>query len=439
MPLGVSMPREADTHSAPVNPTGRRGRICWPRLLPGPCLITLLLAAVGCGEDTPSPTDPGPTAALATAAEAPAFYQVSGGGFHSCGVTTDQRAYCWGYNGSGALGTGTESGPETCIGAVGPFACSTRPAPVAGTRRFRQISAGNVHSCAVATDNRAYCWGSNSFGALGDGTRTERLRPALVRGGLHFRQVNAGLHHTCGVSDSDQRVYCWGDNGFGQLGDGTITPRLSPVPALGGRKFRQVSAGNWHTCGVTTSNEAYCWGRDAVGQLGNDPQKARRTKPVLVAGGHQFRQVDAGSNHTCGVTTINRAFCWGNGGQIGDGQTQNRFTPRAVAGGLSFDRVTAGGFHTCGETTTNQAYCWGNNSFGQLGDGGPAGTDQLSPVAVAGGLEFAQLSTGGSHTCGKTPSSIGYCWGDDFFGQLGHGDSGSEAESRTPVAVDGGT
>ncbi|MFL5495278.1 MAG: RCC1 domain-containing protein [Gemmatimonadales bacterium] len=401
--------------------------------------IVVLLLALGCGGETPSPTDPSSTPALATAATALAFSQLSGGGVHTCGLTTDFRVYCWGYNEDGQLGDGTNTGPESCTGAVGPFACSTRPVPVAGTRQFRQVSAGNLHTCAVTTDFRAYCWGSNSFGELGDGTTTDRTTPVLVRGGLQFRQVDAGsFGHTCGVTYADRRVYCWGYNRFGQLGDGTTTQHLTPIPVLGGHEFRQVTAGDWHTCGVTTSNQPYCWGRDDVGQLGNDPEKRTRLRPVLVAGGYQFRQLDAGSYHTCAVTTDNRAFCWGGGsdGQIGDGKTLARFTPRAVAGGLSFTRVSGGVFHTCGETTNNLAYCWGNNTFGQLGNGGPEGTDQLKPVAVAGGLHFEQVSAGGNHTCGTTSAAVAYCWGYNFFGQLGDGNT---AESPIPVPVAGGT
>jgi alpha-tubulin suppressor-like RCC1 family protein len=407
------------------------------RLTRGPLVSPFLLALVSCTEDVRSPMDASPEPTLATLSAPLSFAQVSGGSVHTCALTTESRAYCWGANFSGELGTGSETGPETCEGAVGPFGCSTRPAPVAGSRLFRQISAGGSHTCAVATDRRAFCWGSNSQGRLGDGTQTDRPSPALVRGGLRFYGVAVGLQHTCGVSYPDRRAYCWGSNGQGQLGDGTRTARSAPVPVSGNRQFRMVSAGNFHTCGVTTSNEAYCWGFDQVGQLGNDAERTRRTKPALVAGGHQFRQVDAGASHTCGVTTGDRAYCWGLGGQIGDGKVIDRFTPRLVAGGLSFSRVSAGTRHTCAETTANRAYCWGSNRFGQLGDGGPPDMVQLRPLAVAGGLAFAQLSAGGSHTCGKTGGSVGYCWGDDFFGQLGVGNSGVGAESRTPTPVAG--
>jgi alpha-tubulin suppressor-like RCC1 family protein len=422
-----------DTGWSPVNPT--RGSDCTYRLRLIPTL-SLLLTVAACREEQSSPTDPTPSPALSTVAAALSFNQVSGGNVHSCGLTTDNLAYCWGHNGSGALGTGTESGPETCTGAVGPFPCSTRPAAVTGAHRFRQISAGGAHTCAVTTSFQAYCWGSAGSGKLGHGiVSNDRPSPTLVQGGVRFRQVDAGANHTCGVSEPDRRAYCWGDNGQGQLGDGTRTLRRQPVPVFGNLRFREVRTGNFHTCGVTTSNVAYCWGRDEEGQLGNDALKARKAKPVLVAGGHQFRQLDVGRDHSCAVTTGNQAFCWGDGAGIGDGQAIDRFIPRAVAGGLNFRRVSGGGGHTCGETTTSRGYCWGNNPFGQLGDGSE--TSRLRPVAVAGGLSFAQLSAGDNHACGKTQGSVAYCWGYGFFGQLGNGESGFDAERHAPVAVAG--
>jgi alpha-tubulin suppressor-like RCC1 family protein len=159
-----------------------------------------------------------------------------------------------------------------------------------------------------------------------------------------------------------------------------------------------------------------------------------------VAGAHRFRQIEAGSAFTCAVTTTNRAFCWGNGrqGQIGDGKTFLRFSPSAVAGGHSFSRVTTGYSHTCGETTLNRAYCWGSNTTGQLGDG--TISRRLTPVPVAGGRFFSQVSAGGtefgSHTCGKTAAGVAYCWGWNFYGQLG---DGTTTNRNRPTAVLGPT
>jgi alpha-tubulin suppressor-like RCC1 family protein len=120
-----------------------------------------------------------------------------------------------------------------------------------------------------------------------------------------------------------------------------------------------------------------------------------------------------------------------------NGQTGLKRWPRAVAGALNFRRVSAGYWHTCGEATTDRAYCWGSNSFGALGDGSPEGTDQLKPVAVAGGLFFRQLSAGTSLSCGKTSAGLGYCWGENWHGDLGDGIGGYGVVSLTPVPVAG--
>jgi alpha-tubulin suppressor-like RCC1 family protein len=383
----------------------------------------ILVTVLGCREDAESPTAPESGPALAATATTPlAFYQVSGGWYFTCGVTTASRAYCWGDNLFGGLGDGT-SGKQ-------------RPAPVAvlGGLAFRQVSAGGTHSCGVTTDYHAYCWGGNANGQLGDGTTTMRLTPVPVVGGVSFVQIAAGVYHTCGLSYPARRAYCWGLNSYGQLGDGTIIARPAPVPVLGGRQFRQVSAGQYHTCGVTPTFQPFCWGSNQYGQLG-DSTTARRSMPVPVAGGREFRQIAAGWTFSCGVTSGDKAYCWGQGayGQLGNGKTGRRLWPGPVSGGLSFRRVTTGWRHACGETTLSRAYCWGNNGGGQLGVGtstGPEWCNTVScstkPVAVLGGLYFRQLSAGQVHTCGKTPADVAYCWG-------GSGTGGGIEATPTPV------
>jgi alpha-tubulin suppressor-like RCC1 family protein len=395
--------------------------------------LGVVAATPGCREDTESPTAPDPVPALAaTMSGALAFHQVSGGWRHTCGVTADNRAYCWGRNLEGQLGNGTTN------------VFIATPVAVLGTLQFRQISAGSHATCAVTTDNRAYCWGSNTVGQLGDGTTAGHYRPAPVAGGRRFRQIEAGEEHACGVTYPDNRAFCWGRNSEGELGNGTnagqdttgfgITYRTRPVPVAGGLTFHHVSAGVYHTCGTTTDDRAFCWGMNRTGQLGDGTIAPMRLKPTRVADGRRYRQVDAGIGHTCAVTTGYRAFCWGRGdeGQLGDGTTGVTRRPRAVSGSLSFDRVTVGFRHTCAESTTNRAYCWGNNTSGELGDG--TTTNRLTPVAVVGNLSFGQLSAGGGHTCGHTAAEVAYCWGFGGDGQLGDGKTGN---SSTPVAVAG--
>lgn len=371
------------------------------------------LAAAGCQGDGEPPTGPELSPALATAS-ALSFRQISAGYFHSCGVTTDNRAYCWGQNISGQLGDGSTTD-------------RLRPVAVAGGHSFAEVSAGAYYTCGITTDDRAYCWGDNGTGQLGDGTKTKRTRPVLVAGGRRFGQVRAGYFHTCAITLFNV-AFCWGHNSNGQVGDGTLSERLTPTRVLAnGLLFRRVSTAGFHTCGVATDFRAYCWGRNEDGQLG-DGTTIQKKQPVAVLGGHGFRTVLVGATHggswqsvSCGLATDSRAWCWGDNtaGQIGDGTKVTRTKPVAVSGGLLFVQVSPGGIHTCGATTDNRAYCWGSNGNAQLGDGSLA--DHSTPGQVVGGLPFRGVAAGGLHSCGVTTANLAYCWGSNAYGEIGDG------------------
>jgi alpha-tubulin suppressor-like RCC1 family protein len=186
----------------------------------------------------------------------------------------------------------------------------------------------------VTTGEVAYCWGSNGFGELGDGTTTSHPTPVAVAGGLPFLQVSAGFRHTCGTTTS-RAAYCWGIGGEGSLGDGTGNPSLIPVAVAGGLQFGMVRAGWFHSCGVTLASVAYCWGSGVLGDgTTGGGTTFQQLAPVAVAGGLAFRWVSTGAYNTCGVTTENRGFCWGPNvsGELGDGTRTQRLTPVPVAG-----------------------------------------------------------------------------------------------------------
>ena len=352
------------------------------------------------------------------------FASVNGGYVHTCGVSASGAAYCWGDNVFGQLGDGAATSPWY----------RPSPAPVAGGLRFTTLSAGVWHTCGVTTDGAAYCWGDNFFGQLGDGTTAGRTTPVAVAGGLRFAAVTAGSFHTCGLTTSGT-AYCWGDNQNGQLGDGTTDRRAAPVPVVGGLRFSTISAGHGHTCGVIAGGVAVCWGDNSSGQLGGTvvaDQGTYRPFPGRVVGVHGFVTVSAGNVHTCGVTVRGAAYCWGYNvwGQLGDGTTTQRSIPVRVAGHQRFAVVDAGSYFSCGVATGGAAYCWGQNLDGELGDG--TTTSWTTPVAVAGVRGFAAVGAGWYHTCGMTTNTGVYCWGYNGHSQLGEG---TTITSLVPVAV----
>ncbi len=302
---------------------------------------------------------------------------------------------------------------------------------------FVYITVGSTHTCAVTSLGLIYCWGYNYFGQLGDGTTQDRLKPVPVQGGaLRFRRVTAGSYHTCGEA-TDGKAYCWGNNTWGQLGIGTTSgaSRLTPAAVVGGRTFSWVQAGFQHTCGVTGGN-AYCWGDNQFGQLG-DPGSTgfTRTSPVLVAGRLAFKWVDPGAKHTCGLTTSSQVFCWGSNssGQLGDGTTAYHLAPGPIAGNRLYKQVSTGSVHSCALGIDHKAYCWGENVSGQIGDG--TTSRRLVPRAVAGGRSYRGLSAGGSQNCAVDLARHSYCWGSNADGALG---DGTTINRSVPVATRGG-
>jgi len=198
-----------------------------------------------------------------------------------------------------------------------------------------------------------------------------------------------------------------------------------------------ISAGNNHTCGLTTSGEVWCWGTNDKGQLGIGPLQSLDSRtPRRVTGGLQFTAIAAGIGASCGLLQSGEARCWGDNstGQLGDGTLGNRVVPTTVQGGLSFSTISAPTTHTCGILVAGGQRCWGKNTYGQLGDG--TRTNRMAPVAVLGGHTLTQIFTSDwEFSCGLDTGNAAWCWGEDFYGSLGHD---TTYVSTVPVLVVGG-
>jgi alpha-tubulin suppressor-like RCC1 family protein len=352
-------------------------------------------------------------ALLPTPLHAVALSIESAGG-HVCALEETGALYCWGDNYSGQLGA---EPPVEFNCPIGMIPCSTIPLQVSGGLTFVDVSAGHQHTCGRATNGSLYCWGDNMWGQLGDGTTVSRPTPAEVIGGLTFTRHSLGRNHSCGITGSGE-AYCWVDNGSGQLG-GAIGDHRSPVrvaspdgnPSSPPLLFTSVSGGAQHTCG-TSELTAYCWG--AI------PNSGASEFPAPVSSEAGFTSVNAATFFTCGVGVDEQAYCWGGNeeGQLGDGTRTDRASPHPIPTNLRFTSVVPGYWHTCGLTADGTAYCWGRNEEGQLGDG--TRTRRLTPTAVQGDLRFTTLDLGGMFTCGIATSGIVYCWGGNLAGQLGN-------------------
>jgi alpha-tubulin suppressor-like RCC1 family protein len=368
------------------------------------------------------------TSTLNTSIHALGIGRISAGDSHSCGLSSTGQAYCWGKGGNGQLGN------DTIISTI-------TPSLVSGGLTFSSISVGFQHTCALTTAGAAYCWGNDFRGQLGDGATTLGSRtPSPVSGGYTFSSISAGREHTCAVTTAGA-AYCWGFDEYGQLGDDALTATGSssatPSPVSGGYTFSSISAGRFHTCGLNVVGKAYCWGEDSSGQLGDDTLTTDSTTPTPVDGGYVFSSISAGDLHSCAVTTAGAAYCWGSdfSGQLGNGAVPSvaLIAPSAVSGGHTFSSVEAGSNHTCALTTAGLAYCWGADTDGQLGDGATT-TGATEPSAVANGSTYSSLTAGGSHGCGVTTAGVAYCWGADTDGQLGDGTTSTG--TTAPSAVD---
>jgi hypothetical protein len=350
---------------------------------------------------------------------------IAAGEYHTCALTSDSRVKCWGYNEPGQLGNGE-------------MVYRTTPVDVVGlSSGVIAIAAGGWHTCALTSGGGVRCWGDNRYGQLGDGTTTSHTTPVNVLGlSSGVIAIAAGRYHTCALT-SGGGVRCWGFNGSGQLGDGTATNRLTPVNVVGlSSGVVAIAAGNDHTCARTSGGGVKCWGSNGSGQLGDGTTTYRLTPVNVVGLSSGVIAIATGGWHTCALTSSGGVRCWGFNlfGQLGDGTTTSRSTPVNVVGLSSgVAAIAAGELHTCARTTTGGVRCWGDNSSGQLGDG--TTTDRSIPVNVVGlSSGVAAIAAGSYHTCALISGGGVRCWGNNWYGQLG---DGTTTNRLTPVDVVG--
>lgn len=334
----------------------------------------------------------------------------------------------WGSASQGQLGDGTAVNKSSPVSVVGGFSDWVQ---ISG------MGSGN-HGLGLRTNGTAWAWGGNAFGQLGDGTITSRSSPVSVIGGFaDWTSLQASSNHSLGLR-SDGTAWAWGGGGAGGLGDNTVISKSSPVLIVGGFTdwVQLVGAAN-NSLGIRSDGTAWAWGGNSTGNLGDGTTTAK-SSPVSVLGGFtDWVQLAGGNTHGLGIRQNGTAWAWGrnNYGQLGDGTTVNKSSPVSVVGGFTdWIKVDGGFYHSLGLRSNGTAWSWGNNSSGQLGDG--TTVSKSSPVSVVGGVaNWTQVSAGQNHSVALRSDGTAAAWGLNTQGQLG---DGTAVAKSSPVSVVGG-
>jgi alpha-tubulin suppressor-like RCC1 family protein len=324
--------------------------------------------------------------------------KVAGGLNHTCALTTEGAAYCWGANSSGELGVG---------GGVGAAQTPNAVTTLAG--RFIDIAVTGSSSCALDSNGQVLCWGLNTYGQLGDGTTERRSAPAPVPGLPPIAALAGGAYYTTCALSAAGAVWCWGYNGYGGAGPSKANA-VQLIEGLGAAKA--VAVGNAHTCALLKADgSVWCWGFNNLGQVGVDSAPSDAT-PKQVAGITGATTLSAGAAHTCAGSQRDGLRCWGGNtfGQVGSTPALKSSPTRVDLGSTSpLVQVAAGAYHTCAVLEDGSARCWGSNSRGQLGRGNRVSA--TTPVVVAlADAGASELSVGDNHSCVVAGSQT-LCWG----------------------------
>lgn len=329
------------------------------------------------------------------------------------------------------------------------------PAPIDNSPAI-SISAGDEHACALREGGTISCWGDNEYGQLGSGetessdfaeVSTVSPTPVQVQGIADASGITAGGAHSCSLHETG-RISCWGRNGQGELGNGLSSNSPDQVPGI--TDAIAIATGVDHTCALHENGRVSCWGRNLSGQLGKGSisQSPEILQPGRVEGIADATAITAGQAHTCALHQSGAVSCWGwnSLGQLGDGQSGDTWDANTSADSATPVRVReiadavdvkAGTNHTCALHAGGAISCWGNNWVGGLGSG--QSHDELAisavPVSVIGINDATAISTGANHTCAVHQERAISCWGHNFYGQLGNRKRLSDADSSTPVSV----
>jgi uncharacterized repeat protein (TIGR02543 family) len=364
------------------------------------------------------------------------------GDSHSSAITSFGRTFMWGGNSSGQLGDGTTSYSTIPIDITDHFCLNS-------SVNIISVSLGYHHSAALSSDGRVFTWGYNIHGQLGDGTTTTKYKPTEITNMFNLGEneiivsISLAGSHSSALTSSG-RMFTWGNNSFGGLGDGTTTSKSIPTEItsrfnLGvDESISSISLGHYYSSAITSTNRVFTWGWNNYGQLGDGTTTSKTTPNEItsqfnLAVDESVESVSLGGYHMSAITSAGRILIWGRNDyqQLGDGTGVNKSTPIEITSRFSLElnerivSVSLGGYHSSAITSTSRMFTWGHNYYGQLGDGTTSLRNIPTEITTQFNLDVGEtilhVSLYSYHSSLITSSRRIFMWGYNIAGQLGDG------------------
>jgi len=374
--------------------------------------------------------------------------QIFLGGYHSSVITQDGKVYTWGRNMYGGLGDSTRVSKSIPIDI-------TSELNLKSSETITQMSLGIYHSSVITSKGRLLTWGNNGYGQIGDNTTINRLTPVDVTSHFNLNGDEKIIQVSFnGVSSSaitsEGRIFTWGSNSSTPINVLTPMDITSEFNLNAGETIIQASLGGlFHSSAITSEGRIFTWGNNQNGQLG-DGTTTERLTPVDITSELNLNAEEMiietflGSSHSLAITLEGRIFTWGSNssGQLGDGATTDRLTPVDITSKFNLNagemiiQASLGGYHSSAITSEGRIFTWGHNFGGKLGDG--TTTNRLTPVDITSEFNLnveetiIQVSLGGYHSSAITSEGRIFTWGENEYGQLG---DGTTTSNSTPVNI----